>query len=111
MAVYCEVFPRQGATPCQLQELGLALQRWYARESREYGIALYTNGEGAKALRDGRLPPARAPRRKGRQFPAVPLAVRAGRTYDRRTVIESLRKDIRPDLVEDVLIDGRSWRD
>jgi hypothetical protein len=39
------------------------------------------------------------------------FAVRGGPSYDRRRVLASLRPDIPEELVEDILIDGKSWKE
>ena len=108
MSIACEVLLRRDASPSQLRELGAALRRWYVREAREHGIALYTNQDGINALRAGQLPQPVCGRRGGRRL-AVPFDVRDGKSYSREATIESLRKDIPADLVEDILIDGQSW--
>jgi hypothetical protein len=111
MSIRCVIFPRRDATPRQRRELGAALHRWYARESREHGMALYTNQQGINALLAGSWPPAepRKGKAKSKRRPPVLLDVRGGKHYNRQATIESLRKDIPASLVDDVLIDGRSW--
>jgi len=112
MSIRCIIFPRRDATPRQRRELGAALHRWYARESREHGIALYTNQQAINALLAGSWPPSESRKgktTKSKRRPPVLLDVRDGKQYSRQATIESLRKDIPANLVEDVLIDGRSW--
>jgi hypothetical protein len=109
MSILCKVLPRRGATPRELRELGSALRRWYARESREHGIALYTNLEDINALRQGHLPAARPLRRRAKKRHAIVLAVRAGRWYSLEATRKSFEQDIPARLVQDVLIDGASW--
>jgi hypothetical protein len=109
MSIICKVLPRRGATPRELQELGSALRRWYARESREHGIALYTNLEDINALRQGHLPSAGVLGGRAKQRRAIILAVRAGRWYSLEGTRKSFEQDIPPKLVQDVLIDGESW--
>ena len=109
MSIVCKVLPRRDATPRELQELGSALRRWYARESREHGIALYTNLEDINALRQGRLPSAGSQRGRAKQRRAIVLAVRAGRWYSLEATRKSFEQDIPAELVQDVLIDGESW--
>jgi hypothetical protein len=109
MSIVCKVLPRQGATPRELQELGSALHRWYARESREHGIALYTNLDDINALRQGHLPSAGVLRGKAKQRRAIVLAVRGGKWYSLERTRKSFEQDIPAQLVRDVLIDGQSW--
>jgi hypothetical protein len=109
MSIVCKILLRRDATPRELRELGDALHRWYARESREHGMALYTNGEDTEALRAGKLPVLLSSGGKARRRRTISLAVRAGKTYNRQATIESFRQDIRGELVADVLIDGKSW--
>jgi hypothetical protein len=71
-------------------------------------MALYANDDAVNALRAGTLPPV-GQVWKGRKRPVIPVDVRAGRSYDRRATIQSLRQDIPAELVEAVLVDGRSW--
>jgi hypothetical protein len=68
------------------------LHRWYRQESREHGMALYTNEEATLALLDGLWPPPDSPKRKAAHRGAVPLEVRGGRSYNREATIASLRK-------------------
>ena len=97
MPIVCKVIVRRGVSPIELKHLGSALRRWYVRETREQGIALYTNPAAIEALCRGK--------RRG----AIPLDVRSGRSYDRAATVDSFLKSVPSDLVEDVLIDGRSW--
>jgi hypothetical protein len=109
MSILCKVLPRRGATPRELRELGSALRRWYARESREHGIALYSNLEDINALRQGHLPSAGVARGRAKQRRAILLAVRSGKWYSLEATRKSFEQDIPARLVQDVLIDGASW--
>ena len=73
-------------------------------------MALYTNEEATRALLSGRLPPTDSRKRKADHRGAVPLEIRGGKSYNREAAIASLRQAIPAQLVEDVLIDGRSWK-
>jgi hypothetical protein len=136
MALLCEIIPRRNATAGQLKRLGLALDRWYGRETGGDGIAHYIDYWALQDLLNGELPQPVAlrlsttshardpwghmrPRLTVEQlrtaFPehalkrTLYLKVWGGDGFSRQRTIESLRRDIPHDLVEDILVEGRSW--
>ena len=135
LPVGCWVIPRRQGTPEQWQALGEALCRWSKRESVETGLlhhldhlALFNLAAEISPITGLLNPPREAipagPRpggagtaRDGVEEISVGLeedqnvffAVRGGDSYNRQHIIDSLRRDISPELVDDILVDGKSW--
>jgi hypothetical protein len=131
--VECEVIPSRDATPPQLKRLGDALDRWIAAHAvpsltTAYALADLREGELPQPLsvalerylddtltRRGLTPPSGAERAQRRRQILEKLGqIAASRTvlvrvHDARQAAESLRQSIPPDLVDDILIDRRSW--
>jgi hypothetical protein len=133
--VACRVIPRRGGTRPQLRALGEALERWSRRESSPGGLlhqvdhlalldllaeefpqALVLEMAGASPETDPwqeTVPTVgqASPNERGEATPErdVFLAFRRGDSFDRKRVIASLRQDIPGELVEDILIDSKSW--
>lgn len=129
--VPCEVVPRRGATSDELKALGLALADWSEGELRAGGLlcsidnivlaellggddpsdfvfAVLYGDDGADPLTITRLPPAHSDPAEAAQRLIVFCSFRRP-DYSRSRAIESLRDAVPAGLVEDVLIDGRSW--
>lgn len=118
MPIRCELIPRRTATRKELQKLGDALQRWCHDEVKDEGGSRRIDAQGLEDLLGGRLPQALATEALvGPDGPdpaadrrAVAVVVRGGPAYDRKAIIEGLRREIPAELVEDVLVAGRSWQ-
>ncbi len=126
-----EVLPRQDATSDELKGLGLALADWSAKELRPGGLLRSIDNIVLTELLGGddpsqvvfavvhaeddsdfvtilrRTPPHSDPAEAARQL-IIACAFR-GAGYDRHRAVESLRDAVPAGLVDDVLIDGRSW--
>jgi hypothetical protein len=126
-----EVVPRRDATSDELKALGLALADWSEAQLRaggllrsidnivlaellggddpsEYVFAVLSSEEEDTCLTiTCRTPPHSDPAEAARRL--IVACSFCGAGYDRRRAIDSLRDAVPAGLVEDVLIDGRSW--
>jgi hypothetical protein len=129
--VPAEVLPRRGATSDDLKSLGRALADWSEGELAPGGLlrfidtivltelvggddpsevvfaVCYGEDDGDVLTITRRAPPHSDPAAASRLL-VVACSFR-GTGYRRRRVVESLRDAIPAALVEDVVIDGRSW--
>jgi hypothetical protein len=118
MPIRCEVIPKRDATPAQLRALGTALDRWCHQEIKDEGGSRRVDRQAVDDLLAGQLPqPLAVESLMGPDGPdpeadrrAVPLVVRGGPAYDRKATILGLRREIPAELVEDVLVAGKSWQ-
>jgi hypothetical protein len=107
MSIDCDVILQWGATPNQLTALGAALWRWCNRAGGA-GIYQHLDNQALADLIAGKLPasshaPAQAERR------GVHFRVRDEGSHDRQATIDSLRRELPADGVEDVVVGGTSW--
>jgi hypothetical protein len=126
-----EVLPRREATSDELKALGLALADWSEAELRPGGLLRSIDNIVLTELLGGddpsevvfavlygpqddecftitqRTPPHSDPAEAARRL--IVACVFRGSVYDRRRAVESLRDAVPAALVQDVLIDGRSW--
>jgi hypothetical protein len=108
VSIYCHVILKPSATPGQLARLGAALWRWCTHAAGRAGMYQYLDNQALADLLAGRLPAA---------DPAAPPAERWGARFgvgdgafrDRQALIDSLRREIPAEGVEDVRADGVSW--
>ncbi len=110
MAMNCDIILQWSATPEQLTALGAALWRWCNRSAGNTGIYQYLDNQALADLIAGKLPassatPGHADRR------GVHLRLWDAASHDRQRTIDSLRRDIPAKLVEDIVVDGTSWKD
>jgi hypothetical protein len=132
-----EIVPLRNATGAQLQALGLALRRWSRREMGTDGVAPVVDPRALEDLVSGELPQPMANRLSGmfgkagalnarraepassqvrNVFPQLPdeqalrFKLHGGPSYNRALVIQSLVQHVPADLVEDIRIDGKSWK-
>jgi hypothetical protein len=129
----CEIIPRRDATPQQLKQLAGVLDRWIPANATpsmttNYALADLHEGELPQPLsvalehylddalaQRGLEPPARSERAERRRQILEKLGRLATtrtillRVPDARQAAASLREAIPADLVDDILIDRRSW--
>jgi hypothetical protein len=87
--------------------LGAALWRWCTRAAGETGIYQYLDNQALADLIAGKLPaPGRAVRQTER---GVHLGIRDDVSHDRQGTIDSLRREMPAEGIEDILIEGQSW--
>ncbi|HLN32715.1 MAG TPA: hypothetical protein VK395_33610 [Gemmataceae bacterium] len=137
MFIECNIVPLKNATGEQLQALGLALGRWSRREMGMGGMARSVDQRALDDLMRGELPQPMANRlsdmfvrpgaRSARDsestldqvrnvFPQLPgeqmvrIKLCRNPSCNRALAIQSLVQDVPADLVEDIRIDGISWK-
>ncbi len=109
MAIDCDVILKWGATPEQLRAVGGALWHWCSRAAEDTGVYQYLDNQALADLIAGRLPasgpaPARLDPR------GFHLRVWDETSRDRRATVASLRREIPPQVVADIVVDGKSWK-
>jgi hypothetical protein len=104
MSINCDVILKWSATPEQLTALGTALWRWCGLVTRDKAIYQFLDNQALADLIAGTFPASAQTERRG-----LHLWVRDETSPNRRTAIESLRRELPSEGVEDVLIDGMSW--
>jgi len=129
--VACDVVPRRDASSDDLRALGLALADWSEAELRAGGLLRSIDNIVLVELLGGDDPSEivfavlhgqddndcltitrRAPVHADPAEAALQLVVACafcGPTYSRQRAVQSLRDAIPAHLVEDIVIDGRSW--
>jgi hypothetical protein len=109
MSIQCDVILQWTATPDQLTAVGAALWRWCIRAAGDTGIYQYLDNQALADLIAGKLPMSNQPPwsddRRGVHFP-----VQDEISHDRQATIDSLRHSIPAKGVEDIVVDGTSWK-
>lgn len=108
MSIRCDVILRWTATPPQLTALGAALWRWCARTRGSAGICQYLDSQPLADLIAGKLP-APGPTHPSARRPGVLFRLRGEVSRDRRAAVESLRRELPADGIEDILVEEKSW--
>jgi hypothetical protein len=108
VSIYCQVILKPSATPGQLTRLGAALWRWCTQAAGRTGMYQYLDNQALADLLAGRLPAADPVASRGEQW-GVRFRVGDGAFRDRQALIDSLRRQIPAEGVEDVRADGISW--
>ena len=109
MSINCDIILQWSATPEQLTALGAALWRWCIRAAGNTGIYQYLDNQALADLIAGKFPSSsgqtpRQPERRG-----VHVRVRDEASSDRRATLDSLRRELPAQGVEDIVVDGKSW--
>jgi hypothetical protein len=109
MSIDCDVILRWSATPEQLTALGTALWRWCSRAAGNTGLYQYLDNQPLADLIAGKLPTSgQTPRQTGRQ--GIHVRFQDETSHDRQAAIDSLRREIPAKAVEDIVVEGRSWK-
>jgi hypothetical protein len=107
MPINCDIILQWSATPEQLSVLGAALWRWCTRAAGNNSFYQYLDNQALADLIAGKLP---APGRTVRQAErGVHVGIRDEVSHDRQAAIDSLRREMPAEGIEDILIDGKSW--
>jgi hypothetical protein len=109
MRTNCDLILRWGATPDQLAALGTTLWGWCTRETGPAGIYQHLDNQALADLLAGQHPgPGQTSwGDDGRRCSHFHFRGQPG--DDRQATIASLRRDLPPGGVEDIVIDGKSW--
>jgi hypothetical protein len=105
MSINCEVTVQWNATPDQLAALGGALWGWCVRAAGDAGIYGCLDNQSLADLLAGTLPRSGQVTRGGMHF-----RLRDEASQSRQTTIDSLRRAIPVKGVEDIVVDGISWK-
>jgi hypothetical protein len=105
MSVVCEFIVRWDATPEQLTALGSALWRWCIRTAGNVPLYHYLDDQPLADLIAGTLPRFSQSDQRG-----VRVTVRDESSPSRRATIASLRREMPVGGVEDIAVDGLSWK-
>ena len=109
MSINCDVILQWGATPEHLAALGAALWPWCNYAAGDSGIYQYLDNQALADLIAGKLPvSSRTPRQADRR--GIHFRVRDEASRDRQASVESLRRAIPAAGVEDIMVDGTSWK-
>jgi len=110
MSFDCDVILKKRATSSQLAALGAALWRWSSSGPGKPGIYQYLDNQVLADLIAGKEPTSgQTPRQSEQRSDGIHFGLRQTGTCDRQATIDSLRRDILADWVDDILIDGISW--
>jgi hypothetical protein len=111
MAINCDLIVQWNATPKELTTLGTALWRWCNHASGKTGIYQYIDNQPLADLIAGQFP--RSSQARDQADPrGAHFGFRDQISHDRQTTIDSLRREIPAEVIEDVVVDGLScWRD
>ena len=108
MSINCDVILQWNATPEQLTALGAALWRWCRDTAGDAGTYQYLDNQALADLIAGKLPvPSQTSRQTERR--GVYLRVRDEASRDRQATVDSLRREIPAQGVEDIMVNGTSW--
>jgi hypothetical protein len=106
MSINCDVALKWGATPDQLAELGAALWRWCNRPARGTNIYHCLDNQALADLMTGKLPVSS--RRAAR--PDIHFLICDEASTNRQATIDSLRQHVPAKGIEDIMVDGGSWK-
>jgi len=104
MSNHCDIIVKWGATPEQLRALGAALWGWCSRATGNAGSYRCLDNQPLADLIAGKLPATCQAEERG-----VLLRVRGEASHGQQAMIDSLRREIPGNGVEDIMIDGTSW--
>jgi hypothetical protein len=103
--VYCDVILKWTATPEQLTALGAAFWRWCTGAAGNAGIYQFLDNQDLADLMAGTLPASNPGDRRGSHFRVLDRV-----SHNRQKTIDSLRHDIPFIAVEDIVVEGISWK-
>jgi hypothetical protein len=108
MSIPCDVIIKWNATPGQLSALGTALWRWSNCTAGQTGIYQFLDSQVLADLMAGKLPIVGQLcltfDRQGAHFRARDRA-----SPNCRAAIETLRRELPTEGIQEVLVDGISW--
>jgi hypothetical protein len=105
MSMKCDVILQWNATPAELRDLGAALWRWCTSRAGDTGIYQFLDNQALADLIAGKLPVS-----SQAEVGRLHLRFRDETSLDREATIDSLRREIPDKGVEDILVEGVSWK-
>jgi len=100
----CDIILQESATPDQLAALGTALWRWCNRTAGDTGVYQYLDNQGLADMIAGRFPV------RSQAETVTHFRARDSVSPNRQAAIDKLRLEIPSEGVEDVVVDGLSWK-
>jgi len=100
----CDIILQESATPDQLAALGTALWRWCNRTAGDTGVYQYLDNQGLADMIAGRFPV------RSQAETVTHFRARDSVSPNRQAAIDKLRVEIPSEGVEDVVVDGLSWK-
>jgi hypothetical protein len=111
MSIICEVTVQTSATPQQLMALGSALWRWCNHSARNTHGFQYLDNQVLADLIAGRLPgSSQTPRQCEQRFDGIHFKFCDEVSPNRQTAIAGLRREMPFQGIEDIMVDGISWK-
>ena len=111
MSINCDVVVKERATAEQLTMLGSALWRWCGRAAGDTGIYPYLDNQVMADLIAGKQPMSgQTPRQSEDRADGVRFSICDSGSHDRKGTIERLRWEIPTEGIEDIVVDGMSWK-
>jgi len=98
MSMHCDIILRGSATPGQLAAVGSGLWRWCRLTAGATGVYQHLDSQALADLIAGTMP-ARG----------LHCRVRDEASQDRQATVDSLRRALPADGIEDVMVEGASW--
>jgi len=98
MSMHCDIILRGSATPGQLAAVGSGLWRWCRLTAGDTGVYQHLDSQTLADLIAG-IVPARG----------LHCRVRDEASQDRQATVDSLRRALPADGIEDVMVEGASW--
>jgi hypothetical protein len=109
MAITCDVILQWSATPEQLTNLGTALWRWGCRAAGATAIYQHLDNQPLADLIAGKLPPSSNVSSQIDQR-GFHFRFRIEACDHRLATMDWLRREMLTAGVEDIIVDGASWR-
>jgi len=100
----CDIILQENATPGQLAALGTALWRWCNRTAGDTGVYQYLDDQGLADMIAGKFPV------RSQADTVTHFRARDSVSPNRQAAIDKLRLEIPSEGVEDVVVDGLSWK-
>jgi hypothetical protein len=109
MSINCDVILQGSVTSAQLTSLGTALWRWCNSAAGDTGTYQYLDSQVLADLIAGKLPALSQASRQAERG-RVHFRIRDEPSHDRLATVRSLLRDVPAAGVEDILVDGKSWK-
>jgi hypothetical protein len=108
MVVHCDVILNTSATPAQLTAVGRAVWMWCLGASGEHGMYPRLDNRTLVDLIAGEFPALERPAGSGER--GFHFSIEDDLSLDREATIDSLRRTLPAQGIEDILVAGKSWK-